>query len=107
MSGEELVSILMEAYKSLEANGLHLVKNGKLKDLIRQVKCFGLGLLPLDCRNEGVRHSEALAAITECTFCVNRWHLFVIIPSPTLLEIDESMNQFTNTTEKTTAWDPT
>jgi len=37
---------------------------GTLRDLIRQLKCFGLSLLPLDCRNESVRHSEALDAIT-------------------------------------------
>jgi phosphoenolpyruvate carboxylase len=60
----ELVAALMVAYESLTEKGLLDVRNGKLVDLIRQVKCFGLGLLPLDCRNESVRHSEALAAIT-------------------------------------------
>jgi phosphoenolpyruvate carboxylase len=61
---KELIDILMTAHKSLSDSGLEDVSSGKLVDLIRQVKCFGLGLLPLDCRNESVRHSEALSAIT-------------------------------------------
>ena len=54
----------MVAYDSLCQNGLRSVADGPLRDLIRQLKCFGLSLLPLDCRNESVRHSEALDAIT-------------------------------------------
>ena len=60
----ELIEILMVAYRSLCDSGLNVVADGKLRDLIRQLKCFGLTLLPLDCRNESVRHSEALDAIT-------------------------------------------
>lgn len=63
-SGGELLELLLVAHRSLVAEGLPHVADGALLDLIRQVKCFGLALLPLDCRNESVRHSEALDAIT-------------------------------------------
>lgn len=64
LSSEELVNTLMVAYNSLIEAGRNTIADGKLRDVIRQVKCFGLALLPLDCRNESVRHSEALDAIT-------------------------------------------
>ncbi len=64
VESSELIEILMVAYRSLCDSGLNVVADGQLRDLIRQLKCFGLTLLPLDCRNESVRHSEALDAIT-------------------------------------------
>lgn len=64
VDSSELIEILMVAYNSLCDTGLSIVADGTLRDLIRQLKCFGLTLLPLDCRNESVRHSEALDAIT-------------------------------------------
>eukprot|EP00501_MAST-03F_sp_TOSAG23-6_P002688 GSMAST32.ASY1.ANO1.2836.1 assembled CDS len=57
LSSEELVNTLMVAYNSLIEAGRNTIADGKLRDVIRQVKCFGLALLPLDCRNESVRHS--------------------------------------------------
>eukprot|EP01047_Picozoa_sp_COSAG01_P071192 COSAG01_NODE_10985_length_2033_cov_2.034126_3_plen_121_part_00 len=64
LESQELIDILMVAYESLRSSGLGSVADGTLRDLIRQLRCFGLALLPLDCRNESVRHSEALDAIT-------------------------------------------
>ena len=64
VDSKELIEILMTAHRSLCEVGLCAVADGSLRDLIRQLKCFGLSLLPLDCRNESVRHSEALDAIT-------------------------------------------
>jgi phosphoenolpyruvate carboxylase len=64
VESSELIETLMVAYRSLCDTGLTKVADGSLRDLIRQLKCFGLTLLPLDCRNESVRHSEALDAIT-------------------------------------------
>eukprot|EP00941_MAST-03F_sp_MAST-3F-sp1_P003256 g3256.t1 len=63
-SKKDVLEPLMVAYNSLCSLGLQDVADGKLRDVIRQVNCFGIGLLPLDCRNESVRHSEALDAIT-------------------------------------------
>mmetsp|Transcript_65494 Transcript_65494/g.147769 ORF Transcript_65494/g.147769 Transcript_65494/m.147769 type:complete len:577 (+) Transcript_65494:1355-3085(+) len=65
VSTEELVGCLLTAHASLCKHGLATLADGMLRDLIRQVKCFGLCLLPLDVRNESVRHSEALDAITK------------------------------------------
>lgn len=64
VESSELIDILMVAYQSLCERDLSTVADGTLRDLIRQLKCFGLTLLPLDCRNESIRHSEALDAIT-------------------------------------------
>ena len=64
VDSKELIETLMVAYKSLCDVGLTAVADGKLRDLVRQLKCFGLSLLPPDCRNESIRHSEALDAIT-------------------------------------------
>jgi len=61
----ELIDLLMVAYESLCSHGLKKTANGRLKDLIRQVSCFGLCLLPLDIRQESTRHTEALDVITK------------------------------------------
>eukprot|EP00937_MAST-01D_sp_MAST-1D-sp2_P007294 g7294.t1 len=63
-TADALVADLMLAHASLADVGLAAVADGRLRDLIRQVRCFGLSLLPLDIRNESVRHSEALDAVT-------------------------------------------
>uniref|UniRef100_A0A7S2CUJ2 phosphoenolpyruvate carboxylase n=1 Tax=Octactis speculum TaxID=3111310 RepID=A0A7S2CUJ2_9STRA len=60
----ELLTILVTAYESLCASGLTRLADGSLRDLIRQVSCFGLCLLPLDIRQESTRHAEALDAVT-------------------------------------------
>ena len=64
VSSAELKDVLMLAYDSLNEAGLSTVADGRLKDLIRQVSCFGLCLLPLDVRQESTRHAEAIDAIT-------------------------------------------
>ena len=41
------------------------IANGRLLDTIRQVQCFGLGMMTLDVRQESSRHSAAISAIPE------------------------------------------
>ena len=41
------------------------IANGRLLDTIRQVQCFGLGMMTLDVRQESSRHSGAISAITD------------------------------------------
>jgi phosphoenolpyruvate carboxylase len=65
LSGKELCKVLMVMHDSLTKVGLSAIANGGLTDLVRQVRCFGLCLLPLDIRNESVRHAEALDAVTQ------------------------------------------
>ena len=60
----QALHMLETAHSSLCAMGYDRVANGRLLDLIRQISCFGLCLLPLDIRQESTRHAEALDAIT-------------------------------------------
>lgn len=52
-------------YRSLIETQDQYIANGHLLDVIRQVSCFGLGLVQLDIRQESSRHSDALDAITK------------------------------------------
>ncbi|KAG5177202.1 phosphoenolpyruvate carboxylase [Tribonema minus] len=61
---QEVLDTLNLLHRSLEATNQAAMANGLLKDVIRRVACFGLVLAPLDIRQESVRHSEALDAIT-------------------------------------------
>lgn len=51
--------------RSLVETGDAAIANGRLLDTIRQVQCFGLGMMTLDVRQESSRHSAALSAITD------------------------------------------
>lgn len=61
----ELLEPLKVMYRSLIETHDHYIANGRLLDVIRQVSCFGLGLVQLDVRQESSRHSDALDAITK------------------------------------------
>ena len=60
----ELLAPLRVLHESLVGAGLGAVADGRLVDLVRRVKTFGLTLVPLDVRQEADRHAEALDAIT-------------------------------------------
>ena len=51
-------------HRSLVSIGRPEIADGALTDTIRRLAAFGLGMMPLDIRQESTRHSEALDAIT-------------------------------------------
>ncbi|WP_116474980.1 phosphoenolpyruvate carboxylase [Zobellella maritima] len=51
-------------YRSLHECGLKLIADGMLLDVLRKVACFGIHLVKLDVRQDGERHTQALAEIT-------------------------------------------
>lgn len=61
---EELISVLTGCYDSLVATGDESMANSKLLDVIRQARTFGLHLARLDIRQESVKHTEAIDAVT-------------------------------------------
>jgi phosphoenolpyruvate carboxylase len=61
---EELFEPLVACYESLIEVGDGQIANAYLLDVIRQVQCFGLGLVKLDIRQESDRHAEAIDAVT-------------------------------------------
>lgn len=63
-STEQLREPLELCYRSLHECGLGLIADGLLLDVIRKVACFGIHLLKLDVRQDGDRHTQALAEIT-------------------------------------------
>ncbi|KAK9814631.1 hypothetical protein WJX72_009042 [[Myrmecia] bisecta] len=63
-SEDELVDPLMLMYNSLIATADDSIANGRLLDAIRQVRCFGMGMVRLDIRQESARHSQVLDSIT-------------------------------------------
>ncbi|KAK9845098.1 hypothetical protein WJX74_010567 [Apatococcus lobatus] len=64
-TGDEMLQPLMLMYNSLHATHDDSIGNGRLLDVIRQVVCFGLGLVKLDVRQESTEHSNAVSFITE------------------------------------------
>jgi len=61
---DQIEEPLRICYDSLHECGAGLVADGRLLDLIRRCRCFGLSLVALDIRQEAARHTEALDAIT-------------------------------------------
>ena len=61
---EQIEQPLRICYDSLHECGAGIVADGRLLDLIRRCRCFGLSLVRLDIRQEASRHTEALDAIT-------------------------------------------
>ncbi|MDP5293337.1 phosphoenolpyruvate carboxylase [Oceanimonas sp. CHS3-5] len=61
---EQLRQPLELCYRSLQQCGLGKIADGLLLDVIRKVACFGIHLLKLDIRQDGERHTQALAEIT-------------------------------------------
>jgi phosphoenolpyruvate carboxylase len=54
---------LLACYNSLVAIGAQQVANGRLLDVIRRLRCFGLTLVRLDLRQEASRHIEVIDAV--------------------------------------------
>lgn len=51
-------------HRSLCETGDKPIADGSLLDFMRQVSCFGLGLVKLDIRQESDRHTDVMDAIT-------------------------------------------
>ncbi|KAL7750812.1 hypothetical protein RI367_003769 [Sorochytrium milnesiophthora] len=64
-SVHQILDPLMNAYESLVECGDQLIADGRLRDVIRRLKAFGLFLARLDIRQESDRHTEVLDAITK------------------------------------------
>ncbi|KAL4856631.1 Phosphoenolpyruvate carboxylase 1 [Chlorella vulgaris] len=60
----ELLATLHMCYDSLISSGDIHIANSHLLDVLRQVRTFGLYLCKLDIRQESVKHTEAIDAIT-------------------------------------------
>lgn len=60
----ELLEPLKVMYRSLIATDDTYIANGRLLDVIRQINCFGLGMVQLDIRQESTRHANAIDEIT-------------------------------------------
>jgi phosphoenolpyruvate carboxylase len=60
----ELWDVLMLCYRSLNDVGQEVVARGRLLDLIRRLRCFGLTMVRLDLRQDSDRHAEAVDEIT-------------------------------------------
>jgi phosphoenolpyruvate carboxylase len=61
----EIEEPLLLCYRSLCDSGMRNIADGRLLDLLRQLRCFGLNLVRLDIRQHSERHSAALSEITE------------------------------------------
>ncbi|MBK8188648.1 MAG: phosphoenolpyruvate carboxylase [Cellvibrio sp.] len=60
VSREDLLEPLLLCYRSLMDVGLPHIANGPLVDTIRRIHCFGINLVPLDIRQDGDRHVQAI-----------------------------------------------
>ncbi len=61
---QQLWMPLYNIYQSLCQCGMKVIANGSLLDTLIRIKCFGLTLVKLDIRQESIRHTETLSAIT-------------------------------------------
>ncbi|ROS05307.1 phosphoenolpyruvate carboxylase type 1 [Sinobacterium caligoides] len=61
---DQLWQPLQRCYQSLLDCGMSIIANGKLLDLLRRVRCFGINLVRLDIRQESDRHSNCLSELT-------------------------------------------
>lgn len=59
----DLTAPLLVCYRSLVGTGNALIAAGRLTDILRRIDAFGLGLAPLDLRQDAARHTEAVAWI--------------------------------------------
>lgn len=62
---EDLLAPLMMCFRSLNEVGLPHIANGPLVDTIRRIHCFGINLVPLDIRQDGDRHVQAIHELVE------------------------------------------
>ena len=65
LSADELWQPAYACYQSLLECGMRSIADGKLLDLLRRIKCFGVNLVRLDIRQDSDRHTEALSEITQ------------------------------------------
>ncbi|MFB1035208.1 MAG: phosphoenolpyruvate carboxylase, partial [Sinobacterium sp.] len=56
---------LLLCWQSLHKCGMARIADGRLLDLLRRVKCFGVHLVRLDVRQESDRHTEVLSELTQ------------------------------------------
>ncbi|HUF16706.1 MAG TPA: phosphoenolpyruvate carboxylase, partial [Thermoanaerobaculia bacterium] len=61
---DDLLEPLHLCYRSLHETGNGIIAEGRLLDLIRRARCFGLTLVRLDIRQDSARHTALLGAIT-------------------------------------------
>ena len=64
LDADDLLQSMLLCRQSLLASNLTSVADGRLLDIIRRLKTFGLTLVRLDLRQESTRHTDALDAIT-------------------------------------------
>lgn len=64
-SEEDLWQPLHLCFKSLQDQGMALIANGRLLDLLRRVKCFGIHLVQHDIRQDSDRHLDLLSELTQ------------------------------------------
>jgi len=62
---DQLWQPVYDCYQSLTDVGMGIIADGKLLDLLRRIKCFGVNLVRLDVRQDSDRHTDALAEITQ------------------------------------------
>ncbi len=62
---EALKEPLLLCYQSLIATNMKPIANGKLKDVLRKLACFGHSLLRLDIRQDAGRHTQFLTNFTK------------------------------------------
>ena len=61
---EELLEPLLLCDRSLRACGMEDIADGRLRDTLRRLACFGLSLVRLDIRQNAERHAQVLDALT-------------------------------------------
>lgn len=66
LSNETLIEPLELCYRSLIESGLQAIANGKLLDVLRKARCFGVHLMKLDIRQESSRHTDVFSELTQC-----------------------------------------
>lgn len=64
LDGRDLLEDLLLIDRSLRSQGDERIADGRLKDLIRKVQCFGVTLVKLDMRDESSVHSHLISEIT-------------------------------------------
>ncbi len=65
VSREDLLAPLNLCFKSLQDVDLPHIANGPLLDTIRRIHCFGINLVPLDVRQDGDRHVQAIDELVQ------------------------------------------
>jgi phosphoenolpyruvate carboxylase len=60
-----LLAPLNLCFKSLQDVDLPHIANGPLLDTIRRIHCFGINLVPLDVRQDGERHVQAIDELVQ------------------------------------------